>query len=184
MELINCLLTDERCSDRYKTQRSIWHTHLFLHFNFRNNWANLNTSYVVLENTLKIARRMTKYKITRELNCKADIRPVSGQFATTTDSPPKNSPPLSKWPYILGVPTAVGCVVWPSNWGEPSEGQALLRDVLTTSHVKMKMNSAQDVCRSRDISLVGENWLTCQLFFRNDAVQVSYGLSASKICRR
>ena len=24
----------------------------------------------------------------------ADIRPVSGEFATTTDSPPKNSPPL------------------------------------------------------------------------------------------
>lgn len=80
-------------------------------FNFRNNWANLNTSYVVLENTLKIARRMTKYKITGELNYKADIRPVSGQFATTTDSPPKNAPPLSKGRYIPGVPTAVGCVV-------------------------------------------------------------------------
>ena len=38
-----------------------------------------------------------------------------------------------------------------------SKGQALLSDVLTTSHVKMKMNSAQDVCRSRDSSLVGEN---------------------------
>ena len=54
---------------------------------------------------------MTKYKITGELNYKADIRPVSGQFATTTDSPPKNSPPLSKGRYIPGVPTAVGCVV-------------------------------------------------------------------------
>lgn len=58
MEVISCLLTDECCSDRYKNQRSIQDTHLFLHFKFQEQLGQLKHFIRSTgEYFLKIARR-------------------------------------------------------------------------------------------------------------------------------